>query len=525
MSAAPSGFSAKSTLVRLALIVAVVGLALAAASGRKRVIQSLFIDGPASVDQVDAPSATAGDGPQATPTAVRVVLIDGLGAQAAAGLPGLSEFCRQGLEFEVDVGFPTVSLPVQHVLWTGLSQQQSGVWYRIAPLERPPEWSLPARTAGSVAVAESHPGIVHSFGFSSAQPAMEVFAEPDSSAAGAWRAQGFEVAAQAAVRSASPLVFVHVLRVDEAGHAHGAASPEYEGASRSADALLTRLLASDEAAPGGGPDAVWFVVSDHGHRPGGGHAGAEESIRKVRACIGGGPPQSMWRLADGRSDQPDRPVQPVHLVDLSRNVADSLGLAPHPESLGRPLERAVVEQLDTVPTVAPVRLILAALVAGFGLVAGLVLPRGWDRLMGLVPLLALLSARVILGPITLSHPAVYPPMGRDLIAAMAPALVFAATFDLLRPEDGGRRLVALVVGPAGLAVGALVACGGLAALVGQPTAPPLMPHFTAAASLTLAATVAGSALAAALLAGRLATAWVLARRPAPSSASPTDERA
>src|SRR5690606_21961049 len=102
--------------------------------------------------------------PSATGVQVRVVLLDGLSDAHARTLGGLDELCARGLDLRVDTGFPTVSLPVQQVLWTALTQQQSGNWYRIARHETPPPGSLPAAVEGAIAVAESHVDIIASFG-------------------------------------------------------------------------------------------------------------------------------------------------------------------------------------------------------------------------------------------------------------------------------------------------------------------------------------------------------------------------
>ena len=64
----------------------------------------------------------AGDGPGLTPSArTRVLLIDGLAADVAATLPAWTKTCARGIAVTVDVGFPTVSLPVEVALWTGLT--------------------------------------------------------------------------------------------------------------------------------------------------------------------------------------------------------------------------------------------------------------------------------------------------------------------------------------------------------------------------------------------------------------------
>ena len=69
-----------------------------------------------------------GQGPGLAPTdRVRVLLIDGLSADTAATLPALSALCKRGVALTIDVGFPTISLPVEVALWSGLTQQQTGI--------------------------------------------------------------------------------------------------------------------------------------------------------------------------------------------------------------------------------------------------------------------------------------------------------------------------------------------------------------------------------------------------------------
>src|SRR5688572_7973319 len=63
---------------------------------------------------VDAPGPSGANAP-AWPAAarVRVVLLDGLRRDVAQTLPNLSSMCA--IDLTMDSGFPTVSLPVQHV--------------------------------------------------------------------------------------------------------------------------------------------------------------------------------------------------------------------------------------------------------------------------------------------------------------------------------------------------------------------------------------------------------------------------
>src|SRR5438067_1147106 len=130
-------------------------------------------------------------------------------SRASHDLPAWSAICARGVRLTVDVGFPTVSIPVEVALWTGLTQQQSGIVGHGDRAIVPPIAGIPSQL-DSVAVAEDHGYIVRSLGFRHAD------------ADGDWQKR-----ALAAVASPVPLAFVHVLRVDTAGHHSGADSDEY----------------------------------------------------------------------------------------------------------------------------------------------------------------------------------------------------------------------------------------------------------------------------------------------------------
>jgi uncharacterized membrane protein len=76
------------------------------------------------------------------------VLIDGVDRETARSLPRWSQLCDEGLELTVDSGFPTVSLPIQRVLWTGLTQQQTGIEFLYALLPAP-EIGVPGQVPGA----------------------------------------------------------------------------------------------------------------------------------------------------------------------------------------------------------------------------------------------------------------------------------------------------------------------------------------------------------------------------------------
>ena len=164
------------------------------------------------------------------PTAqLRVVLIDGAGIDTARAMPAWDALCARGLDLTVDVGFPTVSLPVELALWTGRTQQQHGVLYHATgtPLPPPPD-SIPAQVPDAIAIAESHSYIVHSLGFPHTLPPTPAKTLPDK-----W-ADTWVDTAVAAVGGPARLVFVHVLRVDTAGHRAGKRSTAWRDAAASA---------------------------------------------------------------------------------------------------------------------------------------------------------------------------------------------------------------------------------------------------------------------------------------------------
>lgn len=466
----------------------------AADVARRSFIKALFVDGAVADSDPPLPSASA---PGLAPAArVRVILLDGLSAAHADTLPHLTEMCAKGQPLTLDVGFPTVSLPVQHVLWTGLTQQQSGVQYHIGKLATPAH-AIPSQV-DSVAVAESHPEIVHSFGFTSAAPPLPV---EDATGTPPEPFADFPDAARAAVAGPARLAFVHVLRIDDAGHRSGGASPEYAAAATWADELLATLWARAPADP----QTRWFILADHGHRPAGGHGDGEPEIRRVRACVIGGP----------RSGPEGRDTRDLHLVDLARALADSLGVALDPAARGRPWSAALADPAAdaTLPGPGPLRTLLAALLALTGLLAlprtsravkpaqtGTAAkparsvhtqPRGDLLLAALLalawPLLGWLVLTSWHGVPSLSNPVVFPPRGLDMLHAAAPAmLVLVALAALAARRNWSLPRIA------GVALAPWFTCT-LAALVLARAPewlarglPPLTPGISAEASVLLA---------------------------------------
>lgn len=448
---------------------------------RRALVQRFFVRGPggapAPVLALPADPAVAARGlPQAE--RVRVVLIDGIDRDTARRLPRWSALCDEGIELTVDSGFPTVSLPIQRVLWTGLTQQQTGIEFLYALLPAP-AIGVPGQVPGSVAVAESHQKIVHSLGFERVLPAVDR-APIDWGLETSWRPwldfdapRGFEREALAAVVGDARLAFVHVLRTDSIGHKRGRVSREFHDAAGWADAFLGTLIDAERAAHG--PGTRWLVIADHGHRAAGGHGGAEPWIRTVRACVAGALP------ADGRP----RPGAYVHLVDVSRALADSLGVRLDPGSAGRPLYAALaapVARDATLPRPGLGRWIIA-----IAILLGAAAVTGWAARgrRGLLPWwwpVGYLSLVVLELPPSMSTHMIYQPLGRIVYQGALPGLCLLAIMAALalRRESPLRVTLAALAIPAALVLAALVLCGAIGGVD-----PPLMPRWTAHASVFL----------------------------------------
>ncbi len=460
------------------VVIAILGAIAWITPDRRRVVIRAITTYDA--DPTEPAPLPGGSGPPLARTAkTRVVLIDGLTSEIAATLPRWSALCKSGTTLDIDVGFPTVSLPVEVSLWSGLTQQQTGVGFRSnRPLEPPLDRKgIPAQIAGSHAVAEYYGYIVRSLGFSIAEPAMDPQAHGKDLAPEEWKAQ-WQGRALEAVKSAAPLAFVHVLRVDTAGHKYGI-GVEYLKAATEADAILGTLLDAD-------PSARWFLLSDHGHIPTGGHGGEEREVRHVQGCVAG----TGVAVAVGG---------PVHVVDVSRAIAESVGATLDPASRGRPLSAAMASPLAPDQGVPPMGLGAGA-IAIFMLVAGLGLSSWGVRKWYLAPWWFLAAGALLVafrGVPSLSTPMIYNPEGRDMSLAWLPALALAmaSTAVGVYRTPIARVVVAQLALPFAAVAACVTAAGAWDALVGDRTAP-VVPYFTAWMSPLLLVAAHGAAVVA-----------------------------
>lgn len=445
----------------------------------------------------------------------RVVLIDGLSESVARTLPALMSACDRGQRLRMDVGFPSVSLPVEVALWSGLTQQQTGV-VTNRPRAYSPAWhGIPAQVPGSIAIAEDHGFIVRALGFAIAEPVAGETALADAEPE-AWQAR-WEARARAAIAGPARLAFVHVLRVDTAGHHHGALSAEYADAARTADTLLATLLAA-------APDARWFLLSDHGHVAAGGHGGEERAVRQTLACIvGPGPGRTRAPAAAATAPEPL-----VHAVDIARAIADSTGTTLDGAARGRPLAAALAVPLEgdqAIPRLPIVDGGLAVVLLAVGLaLTAWCLARLW-----LAPVwfaLACVALVLVRGEPTLSMRFVYQSSGALAAVTWIPALVLCAaiTYAGLGRTTLLRVVVTQLALPVAATAAALAAAGAWPTVLGAHVAP-VVPRYTAfALTLLLMTAHAAAAVALGVLGRRVLRSSDRSAPPGPPRSAPSTAR-
>ncbi len=477
---------ARARVLHVGLVLMSIAIAAGSYAARKAYIQTFFGLGSGEVAAPNLPALPAAPVPRAD--RLRVVLLDGVDATTARSLPAYDAVCAGGLELLVDVGFPTVSLPVQHVLWTGLTQQQTGVEFIGKPgLPAPRATTLPSLIPSSIAVADDAAYVTGSLGFATALPSN---GQPWTSRA------AFEEAATAAFVGDSQLALVHLLAADVAGHRHGRDSAQFRAAARSSDAFSSDLIAALKLAH---PDGtLLLVLADHGHLAGGGHGGGESAIRQVRACFVGatGAPSAGSPLS-------------VHLIDVARTLFEALGKSPDARCVGRVLAAAAAAPEATLPRPPLDRWLLAAILVSIALLATAIsspAPRYWPWWY----VLAWAAVLIIEGCPTLSMPMVYAPRGRAIYLAGSPGLLVLALqlgWVRMRAASLPRAIAGFLALPLGCMAAALVLAGGAPLLLGVVTEPPLMPTWSAVASVALTLTATGAlvcalaALASAVLRG------------------------
>ncbi|MFI6943804.1 alkaline phosphatase family protein [Streptomyces sp. NPDC050418] len=277
------------------------------------------------------PLADPGAGPTAPRRRVLVVGIDGvtLDTLTAVPTPHLDSVAEAGFlaPVTIDPGTPTMSGPCWATITTGVRIDKHAVWSndfsgnRLALFPDFASRLTCEHGASSYVAAGWQPLLTAAHGGPLFRtPGRTTFIAAPADTVEAWDAtdEAITRAAVTVLTEDDPEAsFVYLGAVDETGHVLGCAEP-YESAIRRADERLGRLLAALRARPSYAEEE-WtvIVVTDHGHRPEGGHGGrtAREETAWIAACgpgmAPGAPPERALRHED---------VAPQVFASLGRTV-------------------------------------------------------------------------------------------------------------------------------------------------------------------------------------------------------------
>jgi hypothetical protein len=279
---------------------------------------------------------------------VVIVIIDGLRYDRSYGLPFLERMRRAGVDAQAQSHYPTWSRPNYVTILTGVPPQASGV--RTNRHSTPVVLdSLMDRlraanlTSAVTADNEAMPALFLRPPTRDAElDAIDIDAMRDPLSDEALKASDFELvspfadgryvpwpggfsdAARAQLAGDADLVVLLIGAVDQAGHAHGADSDEYEEATRIADRAVAHSLEEIDFAQ----DAL-IIVADHGHTGRGGHGGVEPEVMEVPLIM------------VGAGIKPGSAVHDAHLSDVAPTAAVLLGIPAPGHGLGRTLTEAL----------------------------------------------------------------------------------------------------------------------------------------------------------------------------------------
>jgi 2,3-bisphosphoglycerate-independent phosphoglycerate mutase len=255
---------------------------------------------------------------------VVLVLVDGLGREAARDLPFLGELRARGADYDCRIGEPSLSLPGRAVMLSGAWQEINGqpTNYDPRPLRVEHAFTVARRQGLETGLAAGTGGIKL---FAPALSRPVVYADDPVSAPFAAYQAGQRRQAQAAaalleaLRGQPALVMVELHAVDESGHGWGGLSDEYRRAAAEADAAIRGFASALDL-----DRDTLVVTADHGHVGIGGHGGPEEEVLHVPLVLAGAGVRAGIR---GVARQ----------VDVAPTLSTLLGLAIPSSNQGRPL--------------------------------------------------------------------------------------------------------------------------------------------------------------------------------------------
>jgi hypothetical protein len=277
-----------------------------------------------SLNVYDPPLAEAGVAPAQTSRRltrrVVLVIVDGLRLDASRTMRSLAALGEAGIYAEATSHYPSLSRPNYVSIVAGVPPQWSGVrsndYFQPVPLDSAPQRAK-AAGFGVTFLSQTASGPRTMFGpYLDHAPILPV----DTA---------LEAELVAALAGPHELVAVLIGAVDRAGHAHGAAAPEYTAAVRGVDEMLVRVFARVDLAT-----QTVIVVSDHGHIDSGGHGGLEREVMEVPLVLA------------GAGIRPRAPLVRAQIIDVAPTVCALLGLPMPQQALGLALVDALTLDLD-----------------------------------------------------------------------------------------------------------------------------------------------------------------------------------
>lgn len=373
-----------------------------------------------------------------------VVLLDGVGEGQLIPRVERGELGAWGAVLKVDVETPSLSRPAYHTLLTGVPKWASGVRSNAFTRARADTLADRVREAGG-RVGWALDGVPWFFEMGGR--------EGDGRLRGA---EARSIEGFARLFTESTLLVVHLTATDGAAHHHGTRSEAFQQAL---DDELGQVNAMREAAARlpGGSQTWWFVGSDHGHRPQGGHGGPEPVVREVAWLVAG----------PGLVGGAVTPKERLPLTSLAPTIAAALGVAPPRGWYSLAASLPLVEAPDEARQARRIALDQARHEVdkqtyrrgGLGAVALIVLALGTalglarrGQLGALWPLVCSLTALALAGPgLSISQVTTYE---RYLTRTGVVLIVGAAIGWLVARRGQARAVVALILslGPAAAAM-------------------------------------------------------------------------
>ncbi len=330
----------RSRLAAIGLPVAIVVVGLCAAL-LAYVSLSSFVGYSPPVTSLPPARSAAGQS-----AGVVLVVVDGLRYDSSLQMPYLNQLRGQGAEFISEVTPPSLSLPAWTTLVTGATPDASGVttnWHQ-GPVRVESLFDALRRSGrksgvvGSATWSDLFPGLIdvrrYVYGPGESPTADRTIpAAYGRDVASDLGADASVVRASAALLKGESgpvpeFLVIHLLGVDELGHAYGGQSEQYDQGIANVDSLLEEITGAMDLSR-----QTLVVTGDHGQLARGGHGGAEpEVVRTPLVLVGKG-------IARPRTA--GRAPAVVPQADVAPTLAVLLGVGIPAEGVGRPLFSAL----------------------------------------------------------------------------------------------------------------------------------------------------------------------------------------